>query len=131
MPVVIGAGADDRYIGTEAQSVRLHRLLPRSELRVLPDAGHMVHHTAPREALAAIELAVRRANHAGASAARHLALVEEELRAEAPVVEATRTAGDAASTAGTETWSDPMAEAPAEAAGTAEAAERGGAGRGG
>jgi hypothetical protein len=100
----------------------------------------MVHHTAPREALALIELAVGRADDAGASAARHLALVEEELRAEAPVVEATRTAGDAASTAGTETWSDPMAEAPgtagqaeapAEAAGTAEAAERGGAGRGG
>jgi hypothetical protein len=73
-------------------------------------------------------------------AARHWAQAEEELRAEAPVVEATRTAGDAASTAGTETWSDPMAEAPgtagqaeapAEAAGTTEEAERGGAGRGG
>jgi hypothetical protein len=73
-------------------------------------------------------------------AARHWAQAEEELRAEAPVVEATRTAGDAASTAGTETWSEPMAEAPgaagqaeapAEAAGSAEKAERGGAGRGG
>jgi hypothetical protein len=73
-------------------------------------------------------------------AARHWAQAEEELRAEAPVVEATRTAGATASTAGTETWSEPMAaapgaagraEAPAEAAGTAEGAERGGAGRGG
>jgi hypothetical protein len=60
-------------------------------------------------------------------AARHWAKAEEELRAEAAVVETTRTAGDAASTAGTETWSEPMTEAP----GTAEEAERGGAGRGG
>jgi pimeloyl-ACP methyl ester carboxylesterase len=75
MPAVIGAGAGDRYIGTEAQSVRLHRLLPRSELRVVPSAGHIVHHTAPREALALIELATGRVNDAGASAAPHLVRV--------------------------------------------------------
>jgi pimeloyl-ACP methyl ester carboxylesterase len=57
MPVVIGAGADDRYIGTEAQSVRLHDLLPGSELEVVPGAGHMVHHTAPEAALALIDRA--------------------------------------------------------------------------
>jgi Protein of unknown function (DUF2934) len=74
-------------------------------------------------------------------AERHWAQAEEELRAEAPVVEATRTAGDAASTAGTETWTEPMteepgaadqgpAEAPAEAARAAPRARRG-AGTGG
>ena len=70
-------------------------------------------------------------------AARHWAQAEEELRAEAPVVEATRTVGDAASTAGTETWTEPMteepeaadqgrADAPAEAARAAPGARRGG-----
>lgn len=65
MPVVIGAGADDRYIGTEAQSVRLHELLPESDLRVLPGAGHMVHHTFPEEALALIDRAAERAGAGG------------------------------------------------------------------
>ena len=60
VPVVIAAGAEDRYIGTEAQSVRLHRELPGSELRVVPGAGHMVHHAAPDEALTAIEAASAR-----------------------------------------------------------------------
>jgi pimeloyl-ACP methyl ester carboxylesterase len=60
MPVVILAGAEDRFVGTEAQSERLHRALPGSEFRTVPGAGHMVHHTAPREAMAAIDLAARR-----------------------------------------------------------------------
>jgi pimeloyl-ACP methyl ester carboxylesterase len=61
VPLVIAAGADDRYIGTEAQSVRLHRELPGSGLRVVPGAGHMLHHAAPGEAMAAIEAASDRA----------------------------------------------------------------------
>ncbi|MEK0084158.1 alpha/beta fold hydrolase [Benzoatithermus flavus] len=60
VPVVIAAGADDHFVGTEDQSVRLHRLLPQSELRVVPGAGHMVHHTAPEAVLAAIDLAAER-----------------------------------------------------------------------
>jgi hypothetical protein len=59
-------------------------------------------------------------------AERHWAQAEEELRAEAPIVEAAGTAGDATSTAGTETWS----EAPAEAAAAAKRARsRGKAGK--
>lgn len=69
MPVVIGAGADDRYIGTEAQSVRLHRELPGSELRVVPGAGHMLHHAAVEEVMDLIRLAVRRADAGPARAA--------------------------------------------------------------
>jgi pimeloyl-ACP methyl ester carboxylesterase len=68
MPVVIAAGADDRFVGTEAQSVRLHETLPGSELRVIPGAGHMVHHTAPHAVMAAVDDAVRRAEATGRQA---------------------------------------------------------------
>ncbi len=61
VPLVIAAGADDRYIGTDEQSGRLHRELPGSELRVVLGAGHMLHHAAPREAMAAIGAAASRA----------------------------------------------------------------------
>ncbi len=54
MPLTILAGAEDRFVDTERQSVALHHLLPRSRLRIVPGAGHMVHHTAPEAALAAI-----------------------------------------------------------------------------
>jgi pimeloyl-ACP methyl ester carboxylesterase len=54
---VILAGGDDRHVGTEAQSVRLHDLLPRSELEILPGVGHMVQHTAPLAVMAALDRA--------------------------------------------------------------------------
>ena len=55
MPVMIVAGAEDRYIDTKEQSMRLHEELPRSQLRLVPGAGHMVHQTAPRQVFAAVE----------------------------------------------------------------------------
>jgi pimeloyl-ACP methyl ester carboxylesterase len=66
VPVVIAAGAEDRYVGTEAQSARLHQMLPGSGYRVVPGAGHMMHHTAPDEAMAAIDLAASRVEKASA-----------------------------------------------------------------
>jgi pimeloyl-ACP methyl ester carboxylesterase len=57
-PVVIVAGAADRLIDTDEQSVRLHRELPHSTLHVVPGAGHMVHQTAPDVVLAAIQEAM-------------------------------------------------------------------------
>ena len=57
-PVVIVAGAADRFINTDQQSVRLHRELPHSTLHVVPGAGHMVHQTAPAVVLAAIHEAM-------------------------------------------------------------------------
>lgn len=60
LPVVIAAGSDDRYIDTEAQSARLHHALPGSGFRVVPGAGHMVHHTAPEEVMSVIEVAASR-----------------------------------------------------------------------
>jgi pimeloyl-ACP methyl ester carboxylesterase len=45
-PVTIITGADDRIIDPDSQSVRLHDLIRRSKLRVLPGLGHMLHHFA-------------------------------------------------------------------------------------
>jgi pimeloyl-ACP methyl ester carboxylesterase len=66
VPVVIAAGAEDRYVDTQAQSARLHRVLPGSEYRAVPGAGHMVHHTAPDQAVAAIDLAASRTERGSA-----------------------------------------------------------------
>lgn len=46
MPVVILAGANDRIVATEEQSVRLHREITQSAFHSLPNAGHMVQQTA-------------------------------------------------------------------------------------
>jgi pimeloyl-ACP methyl ester carboxylesterase len=55
MPVAILAGAEDRIVASERQSRRLHAELPHSELRLVPNAGHMIHHTASAEVLRAID----------------------------------------------------------------------------
>jgi len=57
VPVVILAGADDRFIDPGWNSVRLHRELPASELTLAPGAGHMVHHIVPEEVMTAIDAA--------------------------------------------------------------------------
>ncbi len=57
VPVVILAGADDRFIDPGWNSVRLHRELPTSELTLAPGAGHMVHHIVPEEVMTAIDAA--------------------------------------------------------------------------
>lgn len=54
VPVRIIAGTDDRVVETEKHSARLHRVLPASTYRRVPGCGHMVHHAAPDEVLAAI-----------------------------------------------------------------------------
>jgi pimeloyl-ACP methyl ester carboxylesterase len=57
VPTVILAGDADRYADPMAQSVRLHRDIPHSALKLLPDAGHMLHHVQPGEVLSAVDLA--------------------------------------------------------------------------
>jgi pimeloyl-ACP methyl ester carboxylesterase len=54
-PLVIVAGAEDRFVDTGLQSGGLHRAVAGSELRVVPGAGHMVHHTDPGAVVAAID----------------------------------------------------------------------------
>lgn len=46
-PVAIIAGAEDRIVDHEAQSVRLSAALGLTDLALVPGAGHMVHHAAP------------------------------------------------------------------------------------
>ncbi len=56
-PVIIVTGDSDAIVDPVAQSIRLHRDIPHSALRVADEVGHMVHHVRPREVVAAIELA--------------------------------------------------------------------------
>lgn len=57
VPAVLVAGAKDRLLGTRWHSARLHNQLDRSWLRVVEDAGHMVHHVATGQVTAAIDQA--------------------------------------------------------------------------
>jgi pimeloyl-ACP methyl ester carboxylesterase len=55
MPVAIVAGADDRLIDPGEQSERLHREIDHSIFHRVARAGHMVHQTAPRDVLRAVD----------------------------------------------------------------------------
>jgi pimeloyl-ACP methyl ester carboxylesterase len=55
MPVAIIAGAEDRLIERE-QSAHLHRDIPHSTMRCVPETGHMVHQTATGEIMTAIDM---------------------------------------------------------------------------
>ena len=57
VPVVILAGADDRFIAPGWNSVQLHQEIAGSDLTLVPGAGHMVHHTVPEEVMTAIDAA--------------------------------------------------------------------------
>ena len=54
LPLTIVAGQGDELIETADQSRRLHEALPNSRFVPVKGAGHMVHHTAPEQVLAAI-----------------------------------------------------------------------------
>jgi pimeloyl-ACP methyl ester carboxylesterase len=68
MPVVLMAGESDRHVDFHTQSERLHRQLPHSTLHITADGGHMLHHFAQDEVMAAIDQAV----HALGAERRHL-----------------------------------------------------------
>ena len=59
MPVAIVAGAEDRLIEPE-QSAHLHKDIPDSTLRCVPETGHMVHQTATGEIMSAIDMVAAR-----------------------------------------------------------------------
>lgn len=59
MPVMIMAGAGDRVANPQQQSAALHQVLARSELRLAPGMGHMVHHLAPDQVMELIDEAMR------------------------------------------------------------------------
>ncbi len=54
-PTILLAGAGDRIVSVEKQSLRLHRDLPQAELHVLPGLGHMLHHFAQKRVSAAVD----------------------------------------------------------------------------
>lgn len=58
-PTLILAGVDDRFVTTRKQSARLQGVLPHSEFRAIPGAGHMVHHSASDQVADAIEAVAR------------------------------------------------------------------------
>lgn len=47
LPVAIMAGTGDRIVDAESHSVWLHHRLPRSDLQLIPGAGHMIHYAVP------------------------------------------------------------------------------------
>ena len=57
VPVGIMAGSEDRIVDTNEHSARLHRELGTSTFHRVRGCGHMVHHAAPEEVLAAIAAA--------------------------------------------------------------------------
>ncbi|MDB5378524.1 MAG: alpha/beta hydrolase [Rubritepida sp.] len=58
VPAILVAGSEDAMVDAETHSLALHRALPGSVMRCIAGAGHMVHHTAPAETLAAIRMAL-------------------------------------------------------------------------
>jgi pimeloyl-ACP methyl ester carboxylesterase len=57
VPLTIVTGRGDKLVDMKSQSQRLHEAVPGSRFVVVEGAGHMVHHTAPAEVLAAIHSA--------------------------------------------------------------------------
>jgi pimeloyl-ACP methyl ester carboxylesterase len=55
IPVRLIAGADDRVAHAERHSVQFHRDVPRTELRVIPGVGHMVHYFAQNDVVEAVD----------------------------------------------------------------------------
>lgn len=58
LPIAILAGDGDKMVDLERQSKRFHEDAPHSSLTVIPGAGHMAHHTAPDQIVAAVDRVV-------------------------------------------------------------------------
>ena len=65
VPAIIMAGGSDRHVDP-GQSERLSRNVRASTLRIVPGVGHMVHHIAQEEVLAAMDDAAAMAEGAAA-----------------------------------------------------------------
>ena len=66
LPVTLLAGSGDRIVSPRTHSTQLQESLPRSALQVVSGAGHMVHHSAPEQMVAAIAAAMRESASAAA-----------------------------------------------------------------
>ena len=54
MPVTIMAGTQDRIVDHRRHAVRLSSEVPHSTLRLVPNAGHMIHYAVPDQVVEAI-----------------------------------------------------------------------------
>ena len=54
LPVTIMAGVEDRVVGVDGHARWFHGVLPHSELRLVPGAGHMFHYAVPDQVADAI-----------------------------------------------------------------------------
>ena len=61
MPIEIVHGDADRIVAARLHSIPLAEQLPQANLTLIPDAGHMPHHTHRNQVIAAIDRAARRA----------------------------------------------------------------------
>jgi pimeloyl-ACP methyl ester carboxylesterase len=57
MPMTIIAGDKDKVVDPQDHSVRLHKDVPHSDLVLMPDVGHMVHHVKLETVAVAVERA--------------------------------------------------------------------------
>ncbi len=78
VPVRLIAGSDDRIVDTDEHSARLHQELGASTFHRVAACGHMVHHAAPEEVLAAIAALGR--DHGSNALARLAAAATKPLR---------------------------------------------------
>lgn len=65
VPITIMGGAGDKIVSTDRQSGQLHAEIPRSDLRVIRGAGHMIHHIAADQVVDAIRAGVAAAEGSG------------------------------------------------------------------
>ena len=76
MPVVIVAGAEDKVVDVGRHAVRLREQVPHADLRLVPGAGHMVHHAVPEQVAEVIEAVSARSAGPSRPAARLAAAAE-------------------------------------------------------
>jgi pimeloyl-ACP methyl ester carboxylesterase len=57
LPVVIMGGIKDRVVDVGRHAIWLHREIPHSTLRLVPEVGHMLHYAVPEQVAEAIETA--------------------------------------------------------------------------
>jgi pimeloyl-ACP methyl ester carboxylesterase len=54
LPVTIMAGTDDRVVDVDGHARWFHEVVPHSDLRLIPGAGHMFHYAAPEQVAGAV-----------------------------------------------------------------------------
>lgn len=77
VPVALVVGEDDRIVPTAEHAEWLHRLLPDSELVLLPNTGHQLLHTRPEAVCDAVRRCAVRAREAGLLSGASAATVQE------------------------------------------------------